>query len=226
MLQALYNLFYPAFCLCCESALSRQDALLCTRCLHELPLTHFHHYNDDSIKKVLYGRVTLEYATALFHYSKKSAVQQLIHQLKYKGQEQVSAFLGEWLGNELKNEEAYQGIDLVIPVPLHPSKRRQRGYNQVSGFGQEIAKALKIDYREDVLVKKQATGAQALKARFNRSGTLLHTFEVPEVSSLAGKHLLLVDDLITTGATVEACARALSAIPDLRLSLATMAMAR
>jgi ComF family protein len=173
---------------------------------------------------MLYGRVKLEEATALLHFSKKGKVQQLMHNLKYRRHEVVGEFLGEWLGEDLKNTDAYKGIDVVVPVPLHKSKQKQRGYNQVDKFGRALAKALDADYNSDTLLKTSATKTQVFKDRLKRSSNIDANFTISEKESLKHKHILLVDDIITTGSTIEACANALSSIEGIKLSVATMAI--
>jgi ComF family protein len=187
-------------------------------------VTNFHFKEDDRVKKVFFGRVKVENATALLHFSKKGMVQQLIHNLKYRGHEAVGLFLGEWLGAELAQIQAYKSVDMVIPVPLHKAKQRKRGYNQVSKFGKAIATALEIDYREDILVKVSNTQTQVFKNRLTRWSDANAVFDVVNPEELHNKHILLVDDIITTGATIEKCAEVLNKAKNIRLSVATMAI--
>ena len=224
MVKNLLNLFFPKVCLSCNNYLGDNESYVCTSCRHQLPLTNFHHENSDVVKNVLFGRVKLEHATALLHFSKKGIVQQLMHNLKYRGHEDVGLFLGKWLGEELATLETYRSIDVVIPVPLHRSKLRKRGYNQVTKFGQEIAKALNVEYNESVLRKSEATKTQVFKDRLLRTSTKTSVFELSGNQSLRGKHILLVDDIITTGATIESCANALLHIDGVKISVATMAI--
>ncbi len=224
MIKNLLNLFFPKVCLSCASYLGDNEAYICIKCRHDLPLTNFHFNDDDTIKKVLYGRVKLENATAFLHFSKKGIVQQLIHKLKYKGYEEVGTFLGKWLGAELKTIEAYNTIDVVIPVPLHKHKLRKRGYNQVSKFADEIAKALNVNVNTTTLQKIANTKTQVFKDRLKRTDDSKTIFAISENQSLKHKHVLLVDDIITTGATIEACANALLQIEGVKISVATMAI--
>ncbi|MGM5469340.1 ComF family protein [Flavobacteriaceae bacterium LMO-SS05] len=224
MVKNLLNLFFPKVCLGCSSYLGDNESYICTSCRHQLPLTNFHLDHNDALKNVFYGRVNLELATALLHFSKKGIVQQLMHNLKYRGHQDVGVLLGKWLGEELKTLEAYQSLDVVIPVPLHSSKLRQRGYNQVDKFGREIAEALGIEFNTKVLQKTVATKTQVFKDRLLRTSSHAATFSISEDQSLKGKHILLVDDIVTTGATIESCANALLTIEGVKISLATMAI--
>lgn len=224
MVINLLNLFFPKVCLGCNGYLGDNERHVCTSCRHQLPLTNFHLDNNDAVKNVLFGRVKLENATALLHFSKKGIVQQLMHNLKYRGHQDVGLFLGKWLGEELKTIEAYKTMDVVIPVPLHRSKLRKRGYNQVTKFGQEIAKALDIEFNPNILQKRMATKTQVFKDRLLRTSGNAATFSIVENQTLKGKHILLVDDILTTGATIESCANALLTIEGVKISVATMAI--
>ena len=221
----MLNLFFPEVCEACGNLLKDKELVVCLTCRHQLPVTNFHFDNKEDVKKILYGRVKLENATALLHFTKKGMVQQLLHNLKYRGHEQVGEFFGRWLGNELKTIDAYNSIDCVIPVPLYKAKLRKRGYNQVAKFGIEIAKALEIPYFDSVLIKTRSTKTQVFKDRQNRLDSYNSVFDLNENHKLSGKHILLVDDIITTGATIETCASILLKIDNIKLSLATIAIA-
>ena len=224
MVKNLLNLFFPKVCLACQNYLTDNELHICTQCRHQLPLTNFHFDTSNAVHKMMYGRVKLDQATALLHFSKKGIVQQLMHNLKYRNHEVIGQFLGEWLGEELKNSEAYKTIDVVVPVPLHKSKQRQRGYNQVDKFGKALANALQADYNSHTLIKSSATKTQVFKDRLKRSSNTDANFTISEKDALKHKHILLVDDIITTGATIESCANALLSIEGIKLSVATMAI--
>jgi ComF family protein len=224
MFQNLINLFFPKVCLSCNHVLLDNEIYVCTNCRHDLPVTNYHLEGSDQVKKVFYGRVQLEMATALLRFQKKGIVQQLIHNLKYKGHQETGAFLGAWLGEELKNINDYKDIDLVIPVPLHKRKQRKRGYNQVTLFSKEIANSLKIEHLSSVLIKISDTSSQVNKSRLARWNSNNEIFAVQNLNLIDNKHVLLVDDIITTGATIEACANQLLRAKNVKISVATMAI--
>ena len=194
-------------------------------CRHDLPITNFHFDNNDSVAKALYGRAKIENGTALFRFEKKGNVQRLIHNLKYKDHEHIGFVLGNWLGGELKTLESYKNIDAVIPVPLHKNKLRKRGYNQVALFGQQVAEALNADYLDDVLVKVTNTKSQVNKKRLARWTNSDELFTLKNMEAIDNKHILVVDDIITTGATLEACISILNQAKNIKISIATMAIA-
>ncbi|NRD21930.1 ComF family protein [Winogradskyella litoriviva] len=224
-MKNLLNLIFPKVCEACNHALSDNEITLCTSCRHHLPVTNYHFSNEEAVKKVLYGRVKLENATALLHFSKKGIVQQILHNLKYRGHEDIGAFFGKWFGTELATLTNYKSIDVIVPVPLYRTKLRKRGYNQVTKFGKEIAKALNAEFNDSILIKTKSTKTQVFKGRLKRWNDDGALFDISDKQQLTGKHILLVDDIITTGATIEACATVLLKIDNIKLSVATMAIA-
>ncbi len=220
----MLNLLFPKVCNGCSNALSDSEKVLCTQCRHELPLACHHQSGNEGMKNIFYGRFPVQNATALIQFQKKGITQQILHNLKYRGQEDIGVFFGAWLGAELAEHPKYHSVDMVIPVPLHKRKQRKRGYNQVTGFGKEIAKALNKPYRDDILLKITKTSTQVFKKRITRfQSEKIFSLQFPE--SLINKHILLVDDIVTTGATLENCAQYLLKNTRARLSLATMAIA-
>lgn len=226
MFKALFNLFFPEICLACLKPLLDNEFTICTNCRHDLPVTNFHFNNTNNlVKKTLYGRAEIEQATSLLYFEKKSIVQQLMHQLKYKNQPKLSAFLGNWLGLELAKCKDYQNIDVIIPVPLHYKKLKKRGYNQVQGFGKSLAKHLNSNYIDNVLIKTTNTTSQVKKTRLERWQVKKELFTTQNLNLIKGKHILLVDDIITTGATLENCILELKKAENIKISIAVMAIA-
>lgn len=225
MYKYLINLLFPKLCIGCEVQLITNEHFLCVNCLHSIPCTNLHSVNGTMIVDLFYGSICLEQATALFFYHKKGMVQKLIHQLKYKNQEKISSYLGNWLGDDLIACNSYQDIDVVIPVPLHNKKLRSRGYNQVTGFGEAIAHKLGASFIENILIRAINTHTQTKKNRWTRWKNVDTIFMLDEINidQLKGKHILLVDDVITTGATIKACSKEILSIPNVKLSVAVMA---
>lgn len=223
ILKSVFRLFYPELCANCENQLTENESLVCLFCRHDLPLTNFTDYSENKITKAFYGRVAIEKANTLLFYRKEGIAKKLIHELKYKGNEEIGNFFGNWLGEILKENNEFSTIDFIIPVPLHPKKLRQRGYNQVTKFGERVSHHLKKPFVENVLLRTSTSKTQTFKARFERFNNNDTKFEVKEATLLKNKHVLLIDDVITTGATLEACAKELQKIEGVKISILTMA---
>lgn len=220
----MLNLLFPKVCAGCKQQLVKQEDVLCIECVHSLPIASFHKTGNSVLKDKFYGRFLVKNATALVHFQKRGLTQELLHNLKYRGKKEVSSFFGKWLGAELSEIDSYKEIDLVIPVPLHKQKLRKRGYNQVEGFGKEIASALNVPYRDDVLIKISKSGSQVFKTRILRFEAE-EVFSIQNLEAINNKHVLLVDDIITTGATLEKCALQLLKGENVSISIATIAVA-
>lgn len=215
---------FPKYCLGCTQIIGDNLPFLCVNCRHELRQTHFDTLPDSEnpmIKK-FWGKVSVEKAAALLYYEKGTVSQQLIHALKYHNREQVGLWLGQWYACELAQSHYFQGVELVIPVPLHPKKKKKRGYNQVTLFGSTLADALQVIYREDLLLKQTYNSAQAKKHWLERQRTSAETFVLTDPKAVAGKHVLIIDDIVTTGATLAQCA-ALLIKAGAKVSFACMA---
>ena len=224
MMTSIFNTFFPKVCLACDEVLLKEEELFCLHCLHQLPIITQQAYAEALIEEHFYGRLPIAHAAALFLFRKKGVGQQILHQLKYKGHQEIGAYLGKWLGSILVALPWSREVDYIIPVPLSKRRKRTRGYNQVAGFGKALAKKLKIKYREDILFKISDVSTQVFKNRQARSAVDKGVFKVKRQEELNGKHLLLIDDLITTGATLDACAEALQIGNPSKISLATMAI--
>ncbi len=222
-LKDIIHIFFPEICLTCDIHLVTNEKIICLKCRHDLPLTHFSIEKNNLVEKTFYGRIPVKSATTLFYFFKKGKVQQLIHQLKYNNQQQVGIFIGNWLGDEIIESERFENIDCIIPVPLHKKKLKKRGYNQVTTFGKCLAKKLNIPFYENILTRISSTKTQTKKLRFDRWKNVHELFYVQNNSILENKHILLIDDIITTGATLEACYSALKKTKYLKVSIACMA---
>ena len=220
----MLNLLFPRVCHGCETVLHPGEEVLCLFCLSNLPILAHHRYQDRQMEMIFYGRLPIEYATSLVRFEKKGLTQTLLHKLKYQGQQHIGAFFGKWLGSELASNQLTNRIDRVIPVPLHPKKLKKRGYNQVGRVAQELAAQLKAAYDPSVLVRQGKRTTQVFRSRSSR---ILddNTFRPLSDRNFKGQHLLLVDDVLTTGMTLELCGKELLKLKPASLSLATIALA-
>ena len=225
-LQNLYELFYPSVCLACKDNLVDTNTHLCIHCRHDLPLTSFCNKTDNALERSFFGRIRIDQATALLYYSKKGIVQELIHALKYKNQQSLGIFFGEWLGANMMESQRFKNLEYIVPVPLDKKKQRNRGYNQLSVFGKSLAGKLKIPFIENNLVKIVNTNSQTKKLRWERLKNVDENFKVLQPSKFENKQILLIDDIVTTGATIEACFEALNKDCNLKISLACIAFTK
>jgi ComF family protein len=225
MFNSLINLFFPKVCAGCKSFIGSNENVICTVCRHEIPLTNHHLNPENEAFKKFYGRIPVEYASALLLFHKKGIVQELIHNLKYKGHEEIGTILGDWYVEDLATIVALQSVNSIIPVPLHRKKFKERGYNQVRTFGLALSSGLKIKYDDTLLFRTVYSKTQSKKNLLGRTEGTLHVFDVAYSEKDHGKHFLLIDDVLTTGATLEACCRALLKIPGAKISVVCMAMA-
>ena len=226
MFKSIINLFFPPVCAGCNSFLLVNEKVICTVCRHDIPLTN-HHLNpeNDAFKK-FYGRIPVLHASALFYFHKKGIVQQLIHNLKYKGQEEIGTTIGQWYAEDLKNIESLVSIDEIIPVPLHRRKLKERGYNQVTAFGKALSSRLDIHYKDSLLIRNVYSKTQSKKNLLGRTEGIETVFDVSFTEKDHNKHFLIIDDVITTGSTLEACSKVMLKIPGAKISIVCMAMAQ
>jgi ComF family protein len=219
------NLLFPRLCQACTANLLGTEDLICTHCLYNLPHTNFHLEPDNVVARQFWGKIELRYAYALLYFEKGGKVQHLMHQFKYKGMQKIGNKLGQIAGLQLIQISKLQAVDYIIPVPLHKSRLRERGYNQSANFAHGLAGKLAAQVEEDNLIRTVKTATQTHKTRFARFENMQQVFAVKQPERLQGKHILLVDDIITTGSTLEACAQELLKVPGLQLSIAAMAYA-
>ncbi len=221
----LLNAIYPDLCVTCDLRYPVEGSCFCFHCLSDLPFTGFENESDNLVEKFFWGRMVVEKATALFYFHKGELIQEVLHRLKYKNQGFIGTSLGTHFGNALKEANFLEAVDLIIPIPIHNSKRRKRNYNQSALIAHGISKVCKIPYSDKLLEKHKKTPSQTAKTREERIQNLLHTFRVRKIEALRGRHILLVDDILTTGATLEAAGSILSEL-DCKLSVAVVAVGK
>jgi ComF family protein len=217
------NLLFPRLCQACRVNLLGSETLICTHCLYNLPYTNFNNHPDNIVAQQFWGKVNLQGAYALLYFEKGGHVQHLMHQFKYKNMPGIGNRLGNIAGEQLLQGSLIQSVDVIIPVPLHKSRLSERGYNQSACFAQGLAQKLQAPVSEQNLARKKKTVTQTHKNRIDRFENMQQVFSLQNAESLQGKHVLLVDDIITTGSTLEACAQELLKVPGLKLSIATIA---
>ncbi len=219
------SLIFPRVCQSCGDHLVQNEKVVCINCLADMPFTSYHLERENNLEKELWGRCYVERATAMCFYRRGSRVQRLVHRLKYNGIKDIGIYLGEYYGSILKNSGFLESIDLIIPVPLHPSKIRRRGFNQSLVIATGISNASGIDIVNNVLQRSLKSSSQTRKSRVERWENVEGIFEITNDSTLINMHVLLVDDVITTGSTVEACVLVLNKIKGVKVSVAALATA-
>ena len=217
------NVLVPRACFGCNAHLSRGELHLCTVCRNHLPLTDYNFNEENPIDRIFYGRIRIEKANSLLYFTENSIVKRLIHHLKYKNQEQIGYFLGDWHGQILKENRFLTNIDFVIPVPLHKKKLKKRGYNQVDQFAQRLAYYLDAKFSNDILIKTANTKTQTKKGRIGRFLENKNLFTLSDHNFFENKNVLLVDDVITSGSTMEICAKALQETQGIKIYITSMA---
>lgn len=220
--RSLLDLFYPRLCIGCGDALFRNEKDLCLACLLELPLMRDNDKFDNFIEERFYGRLTIEHATSFLYYEKETVAQEILHEIKYHGNKELGRRLGAMLGAKMVRERFPQ-VDALVPVPLHPNKQKSRGYNQSEWIAKGLSEVLKVPVWTDVLERVVENTTQTKKDASQRWENVKGIFRLVNRRSVDGKHLLLVDDVLTTGATIEACAMPLLDVPNVRMSIASLA---
>ncbi len=216
------HLFYPRLCEGCSKPLLGAEDVLCIGCALELPETNYHHIADNETALRFAGRIPFAHATTLAYFTNDGLLQHLLHGLKYQNKKENGYYLGRQLGRRLKETEWVNSIDAIIPVPLHRAKEAKRGYNQSLLIAEGMSEQLQIKVVTNVLVRVKDTESQTHKSRAERAENMRDTFELQEKGLLKNKHILLCDDVLTTGATLEACSLALLKEENIRISIATI----
>jgi len=200
------SLLFPRLCNGCGEPLMKNEKLICTNCYIAIPRSNFHLETDNVVEKIFWGRCKLERAAAFSIYNKDSRIRKLVHNMKYRGVREIGLELGRMYGNDLAKSEFLKGVDLIIPVPLHPSKERKRGFNQSMEIAKGLSIATGIPIESGTLLRAPVRQTQTKLTRIDRWSNVEGIFYVKDPDKIANKHLLLVDDVITTGATIESCA--------------------
>lgn len=219
------SIFFPKECACCGCVLKYQEKYICIACDFHLPYTNFHEYSDNDTARQLWGKVPIEEACSMLLLQKDSRVERLIYQIKYNNQPFLAEHFGYRYGLELLKTKNYQSLDFIVPIPLHVTKLRKRGYNQSTYFARGLSRSMNIPVREDILLRKKATSSQTGKGRLDRYENVSDIFVCAALDNISTVHILLVDDVLTTGATLVSAAHTLLESIDCSISVATLARA-
>ncbi len=225
MLNDALSLVFPVLCAACSDGIHKGETHICTKCLYELPKANYHVQADNPVARLLWGRVQVNQAAAYYLFTKGGKVQQLIHQFKYKGQKEVGVTVGKQFAHDLLKVDWLKTIDVIIPVPLHATKLKKRGYNQSDYFAMGLSEISGIPMLTNVLARESESATQTRKSRYLRWKNVAQIFKVKDVESIEGKSVLLVDDVVTTGSTLDACAQRILELPGTSVSVATIAHA-
>ncbi|UII22347.1 ComF family protein [Fulvivirga ligni] len=226
MLNDFLSLIFPNYCLACNRGLAKGEELLCLKCEYSLPQTKSHLEPDNFIAHKFYGRVPLAHVFANYKFNKSGKVQRLLHRLKYDNKPELGVLLGKKYGVELAKDGFQDKFDIIVPVPLHAKRLRRRGYNQSEMFADGLSEALGVPREADALIRRRNTFTQTKKSRLSRWKNVSEIFQLNDSISIEDKHILLVDDVITTGATIEACVHPLIDGGSKSVSVAAIAAAK
>lgn len=218
------SLFYPKVCAACDGELLKGEESICLDCQLQLPYTGFINQTPNAVEQMFWGRVEIASAAAYLYFKKGSRTRKLMHRIKYKGEKELAQHIGKMMGEEMKRSERFKQIEGIIPIPLHKRKLRKRGFNQSEWFAKGLAEKLEVEVITDVLLKTSESKSQTKKNRWQRWLNMGEQFVVKQPETIAEKHILLVDDIVTTGATLEACIKLLQENTSCKISVATMAV--
>lgn len=224
-LKTLLSLIFPEYCLGCEHCLIKGEVLICTHCLYALPQTDFHLRTAHELLDKFGGKLPLSYALAYLKFTKQGRVQKILHALKYQGCQKIGELLGFWYGYTLRQAQLHQAFDLIIPIPLHPSKQKKRGYNQSDCFARGLSEAMDVHWLAQGLIRTKANPSQTTLGKLARWENVSQIFEVNPSINIKGQRVLLVDDVVTTGSTLEAGLRTLYQAGAKEISFAAIAVA-
>lgn len=220
------SLFFPRLCLACSVHLVHGEKVLCTECLLTMARTDFHLRRDNPLEQAFWGRCMIERAAAFSVYNRGSRIRKLIHALKYSGRKEIGKMLGELYGTILSESGFMHDVDIIVPVPLHPARQRKRGYNQSEYIAYGLSEATKVAVKNNIIRRIEQTDSQTKRGRYERWENVKGLFFVPEPQEVRGKHILVVDDVITTGSTMEACVNALHEAGEVKVSIVALAAAQ
>lgn len=224
--EDILNIIFPKICCICDRILTKNEEIICFHCRSQLPKTNFTDIKENELVKRFYGKLKINFGISYLHFYKSGITQKLLHQFKYNNYPEIGELIGTWLGHELLKNKNIGNVDIIIPVPLHPRKEKKRGYNQSLFFAQGISEITKIPIQLKTLKRKQYNESQTHKTKEQRWKSVEHAFWVTDKKMVENKNVLLIDDVITTGATLEACGNQILKCGALSIGIATIALAK
>lgn len=225
-ISSFFLLLFPRICVVCSTSLIRAEEVICTHCNIQMPRTRYHTMKDNPIEMRLLGLMPVERATAYFYYQKESYFRRIVHELKYKDRKRIGEVMGRYMATEMKNSTFFEGIDVIMPVPLHKKKLRKRGYNQSEWLARGLSQTTGIPVDAGSLIRVVHTDTQTKKRQYDRWQNIQTVFQLTNPAGYTGKHILIVDDVLTTGATIVGCANAFGGVKGVKFSVITLAMTR
>jgi ComF family protein len=225
MWQDFIQLLYPRLCVVCNETLGRQERFICMHCMIRLPYTHYWREKDNPAAQLFWGKVQVEWVIPFLHFTKSGMVQKMIHQIKYRNSPELAEYLGMLFGNILKDTDLSQA-DVITAVPIHPQRLKQRGYNQSEKIAMGIGRVMGLPVESRIVERRMWEDSQTHKGRYERWENVQDAFVLVNPAAVAGRHIILVDDVLTTGATLEACASSIAAADNVKLSIVTLAKAQ
>jgi len=222
---SLLHLFFPRCCVVCGAPLVEGEEAICTRCNVDMPRTNYHRRQDNPVERMFWGKFPLERATSYFFYRKGSDFRNILHQLKYGGKKELGAVMGRLMAAELAQTDFFRGIDVIVPIPLHPRKKKARGYNQSEWIARGVSEVTGIFLDASSMVREKHTDTQTHKSGYERWENVEGIFKLHHPERFTGKHVLIIDDVLTTGSTTTACADAFNGVEGIRISVLTLAIA-
>lgn len=225
LINSFISLFYPSLCVGCKKSLCGEEEFLCLHCQLQLPRTGYISFSDNLPAERFYGKAKIERAYSYLYYNKDGLGQKIVAEIKYKGNRRLGKWMGEYLAKDLQTSGFFDGIDYLIPVPLHPRKQKKRGFNQSRMLAEGIASLVQIPVNEEILYRSVAHSTQTQKGVFDRWKNTQSNFSLRNSFSFEGKHVLLIDDVLTTGSTLDACITSLLETPEIKISILSLAIA-
>ena len=229
-LKSLFNnfisIFYPKLCVVCKNPLMENEDFFCMHCLLQLPKTNHHIHSSNAASERLLGKASVKRASAYLFYHKGGIAQKVISEIKYQGNQPLGQWIGTYLAKDMLSSDFFDGIDYIVPVPLHRKKRKIRGFNQAEEIGKGVSLVTSIPMDNENLYRKHANSSQTKKGVFERWQNSQEIFDLIDNKIFSGKHILIIDDVLTTGATVEACVECIRKSDNVKVSFLALAIAQ